>query len=290
MMADFFTNLRLRSTGDRSAIAILQPRLPSLFEPLHGADQLPTPPPDPVVREVFTPTAESSATDILQTELPISPSTIMVEPRLPPKLNENNQSVASQEEVLPSTQEIGQITSPQIQVVKPVSLFEEPQQTVLPGDAHESSVNREHLTQENHSFPLNKDDKPPRAKSLFLRVQMAEEIPLPTKMIKNSLETRMRPLKEDPFVEETVRPNKEAFPVKIRLKPAAVPQPILTASHPAGLQQFEKPQEEQRIVEIHIGRIEVRATPAPVNQHSKPRPATIMTLDEYLQRRNAGDR
>jgi hypothetical protein len=51
-------------------------------------------------------------------------------------------------------------------------------------------------------------------------------------------------------------------------------------------------QKEKSTPTIHvtIGRIEVRATPAPIQNKPKPRPPDAMSLDEYLRRRNGGGR
>lgn len=53
-MSDFFSNLLLRSKAPTSG-AVLQPRLPSLFESLAGAEQLSVPAPAAVTNDALTP-------------------------------------------------------------------------------------------------------------------------------------------------------------------------------------------------------------------------------------------
>ena len=43
-------------------------------------------------------------------------------------------------------------------------------------------------------------------------------------------------------------------------------------------------------IHVTIGRIEVRATPAPIQKQSKPNAPVSMSLDEYLTKRNGGGR
>jgi len=290
-MADFLDNLLMRTAADQSTAVTLRPRLPSLFEPQHSLDETPMPSLDPLVRETITPNAELSTTEVPQSQLRSSPSTIRVEHRPSDMLNDGNQSTISQEEVVPTKQETRPSISQQIRFAKPVTPVEELKEAILPDDAHEAAVSTPSLIKENPPQALVERNKTLRTESLSVPVQTDEEMVLPKKIAKNSLETRIRPVKEDFFVKNVVSSNREPLPLKAKSNQATILQPILPASRRARRQQFEmsNQEEQQRIVEIHIGRIEVRATPAPVNQHSKPRPATIMTLDEYLQRRNAGD-
>jgi hypothetical protein len=291
-MADFLNNLLLRSTADQPQAAFLQPRLPSLFEPLHGPSKTPMPSPDPLVQEPITPTAELSTTEVPQSQLRSKLSTISVEHRPFAILNDGNQSNLFQEDALPTKQETRLSISQQIQFAKPVTPVEELKEAILPDDAHEATVSTPSLIKENPPQALVERNKTLRTESLSVPVQTDEEMDLPKKIAKNSLETRIRPVKEDFFVKNVVSPNREPLPLKAKSNQATILQPILPASRTTRRQQFEmsNQEEQQRVVEIHIGRIEVRATPAPVNQQAKPRSTSIMTLDEYLQRRNAGDR
>lgn len=76
------------------------------------------------------------------------------------------------------------------------------------------------------------------------------------------LQAKIKSLKENSAAEETVRlPELETLPTKGRSKQSTILQPILTASLPQENRRFEQPQKQDlpRVVEIHIGRIEVRA-------------------------------
>jgi hypothetical protein len=73
---------------------------------------------------------------------------------------------------------------------------------------------------------------------------------------------------------------------------------IASAARPAALDaaaagRLKAQQEPLPAPTIHvtIGRIEVRATPAPASAPpSRPKPAPTMSLDDYLRQRNGGSR
>src|SRR5687767_2702469 len=88
-MADFFNNLLLRSSASgKTSGALLQPRLPSLFESTSGADGIPSPPADSMMRESFSPRPEENSSHTPEqstgqnTEPSSRPSTVTV---LPPE-------------------------------------------------------------------------------------------------------------------------------------------------------------------------------------------------------------
>jgi hypothetical protein len=64
-------------------------------------------------------------------------------------------------------------------------------------------------------------------------------------------------------------------------------QPVPTRLRPASIQPSIQPeaQQSQRVVEIHIGRIEVRAAPPSTPAKRGSRKATTMSLEEYLRSR-----
>lgn len=289
MMADYLSNLLLRSTGDPSAVAVLQPRLPSLFEPLHRAEEIPLPPPDPVVREAVIPAAEPSTTGIPQNMLHSSSSTIMVERKMPDIVSNGNQSTVFQKAVPPPGQETGRIAGQQIQASESRSHLEKPLRTIFRDDGHKSSADAKPLIKEDFSFKLDKQT--PRAESVSPQVRVAEEVSLPTKPEKNAPELGTRSPKADPVAEIEVRPLRASSPISSASQSMTTIRPILPEVYPARRRQLDPPQVQARVVEIHIGRVEVRATPAPaVHPKTKPRSAPIMTLDEYLQQRKAGER
>jgi hypothetical protein len=101
--------------------------------------------------------------------------------------------------------------------------------------------------------------------------------------------------RQDPPISSPVAPRQpaprerdplERTPVKAKL-PVPLLQPRITVVErlPSPMRQ-EAPAAEP-VIQVTIGRIEVRATPPPV-QPSRPRPATqtAMSLEEYLRRRS----
>ena len=233
-MADFLSNLLLRSAVDQPTAAILRPRLPSLFEPLRGAEEIPMLSPDPVVQETYTRASEPPATVSLKNELPTGRSTITSE-LLPSQAT--NPSLAPPSMALDQVQETKQSAGQQIQAIKTVSSLEEP----------EVSVKTRSLIQEDHSLIADESRNMPRAESIPLRAQAAEENSPPTKLVKNLVEVNVRSLKEDSPLDKEVNSNKESSLPKPGAKPATVLKPILTASRAAQIQGFEPPQEQQRV-------------------------------------------
>jgi len=41
-------------------------------------------------------------------------------------------------------------------------------------------------------------------------------------------------------------------------------------------------------INVTIGRVEIRAVPPPAQQRAKPKPATVLSLDDYLRQRAKG--
>jgi hypothetical protein len=92
-----------------------------------------------------------------------------------------------------------------------------------------------------------------------------------------------------------VKPEIERVEVK---NFAAAQLPLQSRAHlhsreeTTGGNNNESMQNEASAPTIHvtIGRIEVRATPAPIQKQSKPNAPVSMSLDEYLTKRNGGGR
>ncbi len=88
-------------------------------------------------------------------------------------------------------------------------------------------------------------------------------------------------------------PQQTAPPLTVPKAHPAVAPPF--PSRPARWEQSATSRQEVAApaptIEVHIGRIEVRATPPPppANQKSRPQPK-LTSLDDYLRQRNGGDR
>lgn len=87
-------------------------------------------------------------------------------------------------------------------------------------------------------------------------------------------------------VENTIRPHQNSELSAPVLKPVPASQPVSTVSRPAAAQP-QPGQERESVVQIHIGRIEVRAvTPPPAPRAAQPAaPQPKLSLDDYLRQR-----
>jgi hypothetical protein len=168
-----------------------------------------------------------------------------------------------------------------------MSQLNEPQRTIMPRP--EGRLAREELpaTEDHHSFAPRDHEKLSPVDPTSVGTQKAETTPFPTKRMIDSPQVAIRPLQEDSVFEDAPRSIVELVSLKGTSKPAAVLQPVPTASRPGRIQQFEQTQPEvlQRVVEIHIGRIEVRAASpaAPLKRASQK--AATMSLEDYLRSR-----
>lgn len=120
---------------------------------------------------------------------------------------------------------------------------------------------------------------------------------------------RERPVEHRPFVRPQRSPaaSPSASPVSVAHAIAQVKSILATTGNPSvrpapeqrcqvlrgALDRLNEPgaEAEPRVVptvNVTIGRVEVRAVPAPTPPASKPRPTPAMTLEEYLKRRAAG--
>ena len=62
---------------------------------------------------------------------------------------------------------------------------------------------------------------------------------------------------------------------KIHSLPPIAPLPLAAATAPP-------------TINVTIGRVEIRAVPAPAQQRTKPKPATVLSLEDYLRQRGKG--
>jgi hypothetical protein len=287
-MTDFLGNLIMRSTVDPSPSALLQPRLPSLFEPPADRKENLLPTPEPVVRETVAPISEPSVSASTINELPGIRPTLTAEPverertvnpmenRTPsapdqkarPPVTETHQEVI--QPVQPTTQAPDQIA----QTVPFLSHLKEPQRTIIPG--------QEELppTEAQRSFaPMEHEKLPPAERPSVRTISTRRSIDAPQITIGAS--------RENSVFEDSVRSIVELVSLERGSKLRAVLQPVPTASRPARLEQIEQTRvpEPERVVEIHIGRIEVRATQSPTPLKRASQKAATMSLEDYLRSR-----
>ena len=362
-MADFFGNLLMRS-GASHVGAILQPRLPALFESTQGADELPAPQADALIREV-APAYDSTFAepakpkDIAATareeqreslELPKHPATkktgkpgalstpelpqlpahisqiipatrapeenvhlpqdqlpersaikkadqpgalsTLEQPRLPAQTGQRTPTTAMPDEkpAHPSAA-IAQSLQPQTQP-KPGSivsaripkedrlLFDRQTPQVEPGPGARASIEqgpifRAEPAAETGSAPARESGNMPQAGKSRINARQA------TGQVLQSISNGARQgavESSSPGEAESLSPIRDAS-VRRVLKAMALPaQPVST---PAS-------REPETLVQVHIGRIDVRAVPPPTIAPPPTRSASAqpkMSLEDYLRQR-----
>lgn len=255
-MSDVLSHLVSRSLTTQSSMTILQPRLPSLFE-------LPQGTPENSPHE-----SEPAA------------------PEIPPASTAGERSISS-EQTLPSLVQTSanQLLQPQ----EPALRLQKEHPATLPSRSHEASMANS-LPKEIDSSAIRDLSRPPELSPFSSR--RAEQDSLATQAANILPKVITKIVREDKPVEAAAPPDVKTLSAKPVSEPLRVLQPVLPHPLPvsAPLPKSPREPEPQPIVEIHIGRVEVRATPAPQNPPAKPRSPSVMTLDEYLQRRRAGDR
>jgi hypothetical protein len=88
-----------------------------------------------------------------------------------------------------------------------------------------------------------------------------------------------------------VTPPPRSAPAPVIVKPRVAPAPAALASAQAPTQPEPATPEPAPIIQVTIGRIEVRATPPPSQPARGARPAgPALSLDEYLRSRSGGSR
>jgi len=299
-MTDFLSNLILRSAGEQPqlSVSILQPRLPSLFEPLGGVGGMPLPPPDPGIDESAAPTQERPASARAKSELP-NPRPIPAfrqvenEPVLGPA---EGLDVLTEEQSsrLPVKETPRQIIQPIQPGTPPSSMIQTPPFLAPRQETQEITMVHPEGSAVRKTLPANQDQssetRKERAeiaplKPLSVDTQKVDKVPVSPKQTKDPIQVTIRPLNVDFVLDDSAASMTELDSARAESKPAAVLQPISIPSHPMPIQQFEPaPMHSQRVVEIHIGRIEVRAAPSsgPPKRASQK---TTMSLEEYLRSR-----
>jgi hypothetical protein len=277
-MADFFSNLLLRSQAAASGM-ILQPRLPALFEPPAGAEEFHTPParvePEEritTVKQTPTPAASPSpepppaaqATGRPQTAPPPGPDR-----SLPAAVSNATNPLLL--EPRPAPAPAGETPAParvsiRLQRETVFSAGPAPKTEPLPAPVENGSTPRAGNSPENA----------PRATGRVLKAR--DETPPPEPA------SRIQPPPEAPI-----------FPKIERIKPAATAtfqpasQTVFTPQPgPAPRRRTEPtPPSSETVVQVHIGRIDVRAAPPPAAPQpaQTPRPRPNLSLEEYLRQR-----
>jgi hypothetical protein len=145
------------------------------------------------------------------------------------------------------------------------------------------------MNEEQRSSLPKADGIIPRLESFVVNTPRMEVVVRQTEHIEEPLPVAISPSAspKDPILDPSPSSTVERASESNESKQPAVLQPVLTRYHPASIQPSIQPeaQQAQRVVEIHIGRIEVRAAPpsTPVKRGSQK--ATTMSLEEYLRSR-----
>jgi hypothetical protein len=258
-MADFLSNLLQRSGAVTVATPapILQPRLPALFEATGGPEGVSAPPPAPLEPIALPAPVESRET------LPRSPSSIpqaaeqprYEHPAAPAHLPRPALPVAGSHPLLPRQG-------------KPV-IDED-----LPAPPPRRQARRNPSTAGKAENAPKRDRESRPAAIVERRPVPLENQPAPAKPVGRQAEQHATPLQNEPIPVKAVRESVAPQPsLPVAARPAASPAQLSEASEP--------------VVQIHIGRIEVRAvTPPPSAPASRPRPSgPKLSLEDYLHQR-----
>ncbi len=324
-MADFLGNLLLRSglaTTSHPA-AIFQPRLPALFELTGGTDGIQAPPPAQVQTNLHGPVIEPSVS-LPDTLFPVVPPAVVPQSLLRPEPAAASgpatfPSASSLPGILP--------TRPGIPAEEPDETRREPVQPAHPaGRVVRSTQTSPAQGDPSNDLPRRQDPgmRPPPAGPLAKaptqpvspspgsesrRRQATDD--LPTRAVPESGQPGSQPRRTENrrmsatetlrvetvpesrqpkapshLAEEGPRLVSEAIPFKNGLEPDPSTQPVPVASRPAALQvALSAP--NTPAIQIHIGRIEVRAVTAPAPPPaSRVAPAgPKLSLEEYLHQR-----
>lgn len=282
-MTDFLSNLLLRNIADPSATTILRPRLPSLFEPLQRTDQVGSPLEEPFPQEPLPPDNRSSTEGIRPAGEPNVPPTVIPGQALRRISGATDPSINSKAMKRIQTSETAMDTGDQSHAVRPVSSYQGPQRPMFYRDPEDAFARQKPPSHENHFSSSDESEKGLRTESNLSRVQAVGENPLPAKLTARPFETKTAPLKEKDTIVDKVPSQIEPLQIRASLKPITSSSAIPTDSYPMGRKESTSPP----AVEIHIGRVEVRAVPAapkakPASQPNPPR----LSLDDYLRSRS----
>jgi len=255
-MADFFSNLLLRSSSPTSG-AILQPRLPSLFESPHGMDELPTPPTDQAYRDVpvagplTAPHEQPGQAAKQAAPLPGNRTTEKkpsFERQAEPAF-EHNTVMAS-----PGKKPETEIAPPALENLS-VQTRPEPERTISSRNQHQEAVFNAESAVETKTAPVLQEN--------------GQSLPMESRVVN----------------EPAVRPTVENHPVG--RAPSARNNIQLPISRQSAAQPEQVAQSET-VVQVHIGRIEVRAVPSPAPSQpvrSSPAARVSLSLEDYLRQR-----
>ena len=273
-MADFFGNLLLRSNvSTKTSASILQPRLPSLFESTRGADEIPSPQPDAVVRESFSPGSAHPAEQSTKEDADLSEHASAVrahfsENHPEPKQQNNLRAIVSEKDA--------RIFAPHEALERPLPPAQNKQQEAL------IKLQPTDFNTQPSSFsvqPTIEADITPGTQENRQMPRMAIRSVNASQSIGNS-SAQNRP------ADYALQPHLQPVTSKPSLNAVLTTQPISVVS-PGVTAPPQQAQEHEGVVEIHIGRIEVRAlmppTPPPAVRAALSKPK--MSLDDYLLRR-----
>jgi hypothetical protein len=129
------------------------------------------------------------------------------------------------------------------------------------------------------------------SQTIFSPLERASSIRAPQMEVSNptqSLAIHLKPTKHDgdPLVGEQ-RKQLELAPSQSKLNPLP-----MSTSLPSVLTQLNHAEKRESIIQVHIGRVEVRAVTSstPTNSKKTGSSSPKLTLDEYLRQRNEGKR
>jgi hypothetical protein len=267
-MADFLSNLLQRSGAAAGATPapVLQPRLPALFEATGSPQGVSAPPPTPLETIALPPLVESRET-------------------LPRSISSVPQAADQPRPALPVT------LAPEVAPIRAKSAHTksgEVRPDVSSTIRADAPVAESHPTLPRQVKPIVGEDlpEPPRRNQTRRNqspVGKAENAPKrdadPESQPAANLERRLAPVENQP-----ARVN----PISRRTERESVsPQSSLPVAARPASPQAHLSEASESVVQIHIGRIEVRAvTPPPPASATRPRPAgPKLSLEDYLHQR-----
>lgn len=296
-MSDFFSNLLLRSNAPTSG-AVLQPRLPSLFESPQGAGQISAPVSAAVTNDVLTPETslspleparkqEAIPDDKPASEISRQPleqpraqavfkgNTVMIDPEK--KSGAAQPSLAQEEALVHSGQAAPEKNQPgTLSSVVPTPANQTKHTPVLQREERMAP----HKMTFNASPAVHQADETPGSQKDERRRQKAERLVYESQAV--LVAAQKQPAMNTPQL--TAQSTVSASTHKAVLRPQTVGAPV----HRNGSQP-ELPAQNETVVQVHIGRIEVRAVTPPA---ALPQPARRsipekpkMSLEDYLHQR-----
>jgi hypothetical protein len=253
-MSDYLGNLIARTVSPAVAV---RPQLPSLFEPAPGTRETTSGPEFEqesfVERSPVTEPSEKLAP--MPLSIPTPPQSMLREPRQ---------------------------TAPEISSVKKIfKVTQEPEPVPSATSIPESVRPR--------IFP--------RTASTLREDALLNSMRSRSDIIKSPVLDVITPASHEVSSQQKTGPSQPA----VALKPVVAPEPserelparpglqaiLPTIRQLPSVPPARKPKPEPAI-NVTIGRVEIRAVPAPVQQRAKPRPETVLSLEDYLRQRAKG--